>query len=83
MFPQHLHSCQSHLTPGSPASWMEITFGYCWPGCGPGEWAWLSSATQWLVAEAMGGRALAGEQQLWVKGKPRLILCKLNTERTE
>lgn len=38
--------------------WMEITFGYCWPGCGPGEWAWLSSATQWLVAEAMGGRAL-------------------------
>ena len=63
--------------------WMEITFGYCWPDCGPGEWAWLSSATQWLVAEAMGGRALAGEQQLWVKGKPRLILCKLNTERSE
>lgn len=26
-------------------------------------------------------RAPAGEQQLWVKGKPRLILCKLNRER--
>lgn len=26
-------------------------------------------------------RALAGEQQLRVKGKPRLTLCKLNTER--
>lgn len=28
-------------------------------------------------------RARAGEQQLWVKGKQRLTLCKLNTERPD
>lgn len=49
------------------AAWMEIPSGYRRPGQGPGEWAWLGSATQWLEAEVVGGRALGGEQQLWVK----------------
>lgn len=58
------------------------------PAGDQGRGAWLSGATQWLEAEAgamQGSWARQGpprrEQQLCVKGKPMLILCKLNTER--
>lgn len=69
----------------------EFTCRSCWPPAeDQGSGAWFGSATQWLEAEAGGvqgcraGWGPAGrEQQLCTKGKPRLVLCKLNPERPE